>query len=92
MLSLCQELDLLHVVDPFLSRSVTPDFIYFRLHGGKDFKQIFSDEQLRKVASVVPAGKPAYIIFNNIKMWEDARRFQRLMNNFDRQAAAYGLI
>jgi uncharacterized protein YecE (DUF72 family) len=84
VLSLCRELDLVHVVDPFLARSVTPDFIYFRLHGGKDFKQIFSDEQLQKVASLIPAGKPAYVMFNNIKMWEDARRFQFLMSGFDR--------
>jgi uncharacterized protein YecE (DUF72 family) len=78
VLSLCQELNLVHVVDPFLSRSVTNDFIYFRLHGGKDFKHVFSDEELRMVAGLIRAGKPAYIMFNNINMWEDARRFQLL--------------
>ena len=82
VLSLCRELDLVHVVDPFLAHSVTPDFIYFRLHGGKDFKHVFSDEELRKIASLIPAGKPAYVMFNNIKMWEDARRFQLLMSSF----------
>jgi uncharacterized protein YecE (DUF72 family) len=80
VLSLCRELNLVHVVDPFLSRSVTTDFIYLRLHGGKDFKHIFSDEELRMVAGLIQAGKPAYVMFNNINMWEDARRFQLLIN------------
>jgi uncharacterized protein YecE (DUF72 family) len=83
VLSLCRELDLIHAVDPFLSRSVTSDFIYFRLHGGKDFKHVFSEEELRKIASLIPAGKPAYVMFNNINMSEDACRFQLLMSSFD---------
>lgn len=83
VLSLCQELDLVHVVDPFLSRSVTPDFVYLRLHGGKDFKHVFSDEELQAVARLIPSGKPAYVMFNNINMWEDARRFQLLMSQFE---------
>jgi uncharacterized protein YecE (DUF72 family) len=78
VLSLCRELNLVHVVDPFLSRSVTMDFIYLRLHGGKDFKHVFSDEELLVVAGLIQAGKPAYVMFNNINMWEDARRFQLL--------------
>jgi uncharacterized protein YecE (DUF72 family) len=79
VLSLCRELNLIHVVDPFLSRSVTTDLIYLRLHGGKDFKHVFSDEELQTVARLIPADKPAYILFNNINMWDDARRFQLLM-------------
>jgi uncharacterized protein YecE (DUF72 family) len=81
VLSLCKELNLIHVVDPFLSRSVAGDFTYLRLHGGKDFRHIFSDAELQAVARLVSAGKPAYVMFNNIKMWDDARRFQLLMDN-----------
>jgi uncharacterized protein YecE (DUF72 family) len=83
VLSLCRELNLVHVVDPFLSRPVTTDLIYLRLHGGKDFKHVFSDEELRKVAQLIPADKPAYVMFNNIKMWEDARRFQLLVSSLN---------
>jgi uncharacterized protein YecE (DUF72 family) len=81
VLSLCNELKLVHVVDPFLSRSVTPDFVYLRLHGGKDFKHIFSDAELQTVARLIPADKPAYVMFNNINMWDDSRRFQLLMDS-----------
>ena len=76
--SLCAELDLIHVVDPFISRAVTRDFIYFRLHGGKDFKHVFSDDELRAITSLIPPGRPAYVMFNNINMLEDATRFQNL--------------
>jgi uncharacterized protein YecE (DUF72 family) len=80
VLSLCLELNLVHVVDPFLSRSVTKDFIYLRLHGGKDFKHVFSDGELQTVARLIPSGTPAYVMFNNINMWEDAHRFQLLVS------------
>lgn len=79
--SLCSELNLTHVVDPFLSQSVAKNLFYLRLHGGKDFKHIFSDEELQTIARLVPTNKPAYIMFNNISMWEDAHRLQFLMDN-----------
>jgi len=74
-------LDLVHVVDPFLSHSVTPDFIYFRLHGGKGFKQVFSAEELLSVARLIPADKPSYVMFNNRNMLDDAGKFQATIGN-----------
>ena len=79
--SLCQELNLIHVVDPFLSRSVTKDLFYLRLHGGKDFKHIFTAEDLQNVAALIPANQPAYVMFNNRQMWDDAGRFQALIRS-----------
>ncbi|MDB6109062.1 MAG: hypothetical protein JWR69_812 [Pedosphaera sp.] len=76
--SLCEELNLIHVVDPFLTRTVTPDFIYFRLHGGKDFKHAYSQTQLHRLLGMLPPDKPSYVMFNNINMVEDASRFQEL--------------
>jgi uncharacterized protein YecE (DUF72 family) len=69
-------LDLVHAVDPFLSPSVTPDFVYFCLHGGKGFKHVFTYEELTSLAHLIPAGKPAHVMFNNIAMLEEARRFR----------------
>ncbi|MDB6018871.1 MAG: hypothetical protein JWR19_3360 [Pedosphaera sp.] len=76
--ALCHDLNLVHVVDPFLARSLTPDFIYFRLHGGKDFQHIYSNTELRKLLALLPIGKPAYVMFNNVNMLEDATRFQEM--------------
>ncbi|HEY3856728.1 MAG TPA: DUF72 domain-containing protein [Verrucomicrobiae bacterium] len=76
ILSLCLELDLTHVIDPFLARIVTDDLVYFRLHGGRDFKQVFTCVELQQVARLIPPGRPAYVMFNNINMLNDATRFQ----------------
>jgi uncharacterized protein YecE (DUF72 family) len=76
ILSLCLELDLVHVVDPFLTRMVTSGLIYFRLHGGKNFKHVFTGAELQHVAGLIPAGRPAYVMFNNINILKDAVRFQ----------------
>jgi uncharacterized protein YecE (DUF72 family) len=82
---LCLELDLIHVVDPFLTRPVTKGLLYLRLHGGKGFKHIFTAEELQSVAALVPSNKPAYVMFNNIKMWDDAGRFQALVDSSSRR-------
>jgi uncharacterized protein YecE (DUF72 family) len=76
MLSLCRELNLEHAVDPFLARAVTTGLIYFRLHGGKNFRQVFTNAELQYVAGLIPAGRPAYIMFNNTSMLNDATRFE----------------
>jgi uncharacterized protein YecE (DUF72 family) len=78
--SLCQELGLVHVVDPFVSKCVTKKLTYFRLHGGKGFKHIFTDDELLGLARLIPPDRPAYVMFNNINMLSDATRFQRLTN------------
>jgi uncharacterized protein YecE (DUF72 family) len=79
--SLCQELNLIHVVDPFLSRPVTCELLYLRLHGGKDFSHVFTAEELQYVAGLIPADRPAYVMFNNRQMWDDAARFQSLIRS-----------
>jgi len=76
--SLCEELNLIHAVDPFVSRTVTPEFIYFRLHGGKGFKHVYSDEELQRLAEMISEA-PAYVMFNNIRMLDDATRFQHAL-------------
>jgi uncharacterized protein YecE (DUF72 family) len=76
--SLCEELDLIQAVDPLVSQSVTPHFIYFRLHGGKGFKHVYSTEELHFVREQIRSGVPAYVLFNNIQMWQDATRFAAL--------------
>jgi uncharacterized protein YecE (DUF72 family) len=79
--SLCRDLNLVHVVDPFLCRTVTRDFFYYRLHGGVGYRQQFSDHELRQLLTVMPPDKPAYVMFNNISMLEDAARFQELVQH-----------
>lgn len=77
--TLCRELDLTHVVDPFERATMTPEAIYYRLHGITGSRHVYSDEELAKLAAMLrPAGRQ-YVLFNNIPRAGDAERFKRLL-------------
>lgn len=77
---LCDDLSLVHVVDPFVSQTVTPDTPYFRLHGISGARHVYRDEELRVLLSMIPAvDEPAYVLFNNIPRTGDAQRFGALV-------------
>ncbi len=70
---LCRELDLVHCVDPFADRSAYGTPRYYRLHGRRGFRYRYTDDDLRALRGWCQA--PAYVLFNNVAMWEDALRF-----------------
>jgi len=80
---LCDELDLAHVVDPLVERTVTPRRCYFRLHVRRGGRKTYEDEELAELYSTLPRGETSYVLFNNVRMAEDAGRFQRLMREED---------
>jgi uncharacterized protein YecE (DUF72 family) len=75
---LCAELQLAHVVDPFAARTLTPQLCYFRLHGRKGFRYVYEDDELEELLSMLPRGATSYVLFNNVRMAQDAARFQTL--------------
>jgi uncharacterized protein YecE (DUF72 family) len=78
--ALCRELDLVHVVDPWVRPPVTPDPFYFRLHGLGGYGHRYTDAELRWLRARVgdfPAG--GWCLFNNVTMREDAARFLELL-------------
>jgi uncharacterized protein YecE (DUF72 family) len=76
---LCDELELVHVVDPFAARTVTPSECYFRLHGRGGFRYQYETGELEELISMLPrGGAPSYVLFNNVRMREDALKFQEL--------------
>lgn len=75
---LCRELDLTHVVDPFAARTVTPDRCYFRLHGRTGFRYVYEDDELEELYGMLPRDETSYVLFNNVRMREDAARFQMI--------------
>ena len=77
--SLCAAHDLVHVVDPFVNRTVTHGFTYYRLHGITGTRHVYTDEELRRLQDMVPAAGTTYVLFNNIPRVDDARRFGRLL-------------
>lgn len=76
--SLCQELDLIHCVDPFMGPPVWGSINYFRLHGITGFRYSFTQEDLRRLLSWC-AEKPSWVLFNNLTMAQDAARLQTLI-------------
>jgi uncharacterized protein YecE (DUF72 family) len=81
--SLCDELDLVHVVDPFKNLPLHRSRIrYFRLHGISGTSHRFTNAELQQLRQTCDASRtPVYCFFNNIAMSDDATRFQRLITN-----------
>jgi uncharacterized protein YecE (DUF72 family) len=77
--SLCANLALQHVVDPFVSKTVTPDTPYFRLHGRDGWRYKYETSELEELAAMVRPNKFSYVFFNNSAMTEDALRFSKLI-------------
>lgn len=82
---LCQELDLLHAVDPLEQPSHFGTPRYYRLHGkplGRfryEYNYVYSDEQLREIRERCLPG-PTYCLFNNIPMATDVERFCQMVD------------
>ncbi len=86
---LCEDLNLIHIVDPFRHKPATvSDIVYFRLHGigpGEvNYKYKYTDDDLRRLQWFVKmyekAARDVYVMFNNISMGEDAVRFKQTLS------------
>jgi len=81
---LFDELGFVHVVDPFRRASVT-ERKYYRLHGlGKgevNYRYKFTDEDLRRLLEIVKRDSDAYVMFNNVYSFDDAKRFKEMLKN-----------
>jgi uncharacterized protein YecE (DUF72 family) len=81
-LSLCHDLDLVHVVDPFVARPEPGRAVYWRLHGIGGARHSYTDEQLRALHRMLLEAaptEPAYVMFNNLPRVADAKRFKLLV-------------
>lgn len=79
--SICANLRLWHVVDPFVETTVTPDTCYYRLHGRKGWRYEYDVDELKELYSVLPKRRTCYVFFNNSKMKEDALKFCKLLSS-----------
>ncbi|GIU71526.1 MAG: hypothetical protein KatS3mg003_1005 [Candidatus Nitrosocaldaceae archaeon] len=80
---LIDEFGLIHAVDPFKDRAVSKDINYYRLHGlgSKPYRYKYTDSDLLKLKEVVSSNHKSFVMFNNIYMLDDARRFMALYFN-----------
>lgn len=76
---LCDDLQLSHAVDPFIRPSLTPDVIYWRLHGNGSHYASYTDAELRELYGWLPRDdRDAHVLFNNIPRVGDVERFRAL--------------
>ncbi len=77
--ALCQELDLIHCVNPLERRTLSGGTRYFRLHRGRNYRHQYTDDELARLWEL--SGSDAYVLFNNITMYEDALKFIELIKS-----------
>jgi uncharacterized protein YecE (DUF72 family) len=78
---LCTDLDLVHVVDPMQTETVTPERTYYRLHGTTGFRHVHTDDELRRLRDLVEGRPSPYVLFNNVSRTRDAERFLALLSD-----------
>lgn len=77
--SLCRDLELIHVVDPFKGPVCSPGKLqYFRLHGLTGANHQYTDLELQKLREFCRAKPTTYCFFNNLTMAKDAQRFRTM--------------
>ncbi|HEX2294170.1 MAG TPA: DUF72 domain-containing protein [Actinomycetota bacterium] len=79
---LCEELDLVHCVDPLVDETQWGAFAYHRLHGlpAYRYRYRYTDEDLERIHAAAGAELDAgrdhvYVMFNNWWLHDDARRY-----------------
>jgi len=75
---LCDELSLVHGVDPFPQHPTTPGLGYFRLHGRTGYRYRYTEADLQALLKMARAFVQCSVLFNNISMLKDAKSFQQL--------------
>jgi uncharacterized protein YecE (DUF72 family) len=80
VLGLCRDLSLIHAVDPFIRPSLTPELLYWRLHGNASHYARYSDDELRQIRTWLDEAidGDAYVLFNNVPRAKDIQRFREL--------------
>jgi uncharacterized protein YecE (DUF72 family) len=81
-LALCRDLDLVYVVDPFVTPPAPRHPVYWRLHGIGRASHSYSDDELAQLRAALARAEPpgaAYVLFNNLPRVADAKRFLQLL-------------
>jgi uncharacterized protein YecE (DUF72 family) len=79
--AVCQELELVRVVDPFQDTPPETGQRYFRLHGMTGYRYQYTDSDLDRLKALCRG--TTYCLFNNATMAVDASRFMARMGGSD---------
>jgi uncharacterized protein YecE (DUF72 family) len=81
-IALCRDLDLIYVVDPFVTIPAARHPVYWRLHGINGARHSYTDAELRQLHGMLLEAQgeaPAYVLFNNLPRVGDAKRFIKIL-------------
>ena len=78
---LCRELDLVHVVDPFIQPAQWGRPVYWRLHGRGGYAYRYTEADLAQLSAWAQGLDEVWVMFNNVSMWEDALRFRQQLSS-----------
>jgi uncharacterized protein YecE (DUF72 family) len=78
---LCDELQLRACLDPFLKHSQARPLGYFRLHGKGSHRYRYNKKDLIYLNELSEKFRQSYFMFNNISMYEDAKRFLKFLKD-----------
>jgi len=77
---ICTELGIIPCLDPFEGRpKIRGDFLYIRLHGRIGYRYSYSDTEMKELLQMGKTYPQAYLMFNNVNMYEDAHRLKSLL-------------
>lgn len=83
---LCRDLDLIPCVDPFEDVPVDFPIFYMRLHGRKGYRYRYTESDMNELIKKTDNFQEGYFMFNNISMFEDARRMKDLLSIHERKS------
>lgn len=63
--NICEQLNLIHCIDPFVSTQLHGDIAYFRLHGIGCYKYRYTKDDLERLKKLCNIDKPVYCLFSN---------------------------
>jgi uncharacterized protein YecE (DUF72 family) len=75
----CSELEITPCLDPFGGDSIQGDLLYLRLHGKTGYRYTYSEAEMKELIRLGEAYSEVYMMFNNISMYEDAKRLKILL-------------
>ncbi len=82
---ICGDLGLVHAVDPFAGEPATYGLAYFRLHGSppgeRMYRYTYTAADLERLQAACSEYDDAFVLFNNLTMYEDAERFRALVTS-----------
>jgi uncharacterized protein YecE (DUF72 family) len=77
----CRELEIIPCLDPFGGNSIRGNLLYLRLHGKIGYRYTYSEAEMKELIRLGKAYSEAYIMFNNMSMYEDAKCLKVLLED-----------